>query len=175
MSMFVTDRACARSAPTIAMAELKRSIHQEEAAGPRTIAVAPQGKPTDLRLRPMTARVRVKEESASARRRSPRMRGPAACRGGKAPVPSPFAAIVRGVKSPTSFIFPPQFSRGSDCPGQKPMQIPARSSRPLCSQYPSVTSVLKREPSNQAVLPMPASLMSAACVAVSLSADTADL
>ena len=103
------------------------------------------------------------------------MRGPAAWGDGKASVPSRFAAIVRGVKAPTSFIFPPRFNRGSDCPGQKPMQIPARSSRPLCSQYPSVTSVLKREPSNQAVLPMPASLMSAACVAVSLSADTADL
>jgi hypothetical protein len=103
------------------------------------------------------------------------MRGPAAGEGEKSSVPSRFAAIVRVVLPPTSSIFPPQFSRGSDCPGQKPMQIPARLSRPLRSLRTSASSALKREPSNQSVLPMPASLMSAACVAVSLSADPADL
>ena len=114
------------------------------------------------------------------------MRSPAVWGGGKASVPSPFAAIVPCEEASTRFYFPPQDSRGSDCPGQKTEQKRARSSRPLCSlRLPSVTSVLKREPSNQSVLPMPASLMSAACllrlasggqgIAVAVSADAADL
>jgi hypothetical protein len=103
------------------------------------------------------------------------MRGPAACEGREAFVPSLFAAIVRVVTPPTSLDFPPRFSRGSDCPGQKSLQIPARSSRPLCSPSTSVPSVLKREPSNQSVLPMSASIALAACVTVAPSADPADL
>ena len=50
------------------------------------------------------------------------MQGSAAWGGGKASVPSPFAAIVWGGKFPTSFIFPPRSNRGSDCPGQRPMR-----------------------------------------------------
>jgi hypothetical protein len=103
------------------------------------------------------------------------MRGPAADGDAEASVPSLFAAIVRVVTPPTSSIFPPRDSRGSDCPGQKSLQIPARSSRPLCSPSTSVPSVLKREPSNQSVLPMSALSTLGACVTVSLSADPADL
>ena len=125
--------------------------------------------------RSMTSRAQKTEIIQNVRRGSPRMRGPAACGDAAASVPSRFAAIVRGVKASASFHFPPTLNRGSDCPGQKPKLAGRRSSRPPCSPYPSVTSVSKREPSNQSVLPMPASLMSAACVAVSLSADPADL
>jgi hypothetical protein len=105
------------------------------------------------------------------------MRGPAADGDAEASVPSLFAAIVRVVTPPTSSIFPPRDSRGSDCPGQKSLQIPARSYRPLCSlRFPSATSVLRSKTwANQSVLPMSALSTLAACVTVAPSVDPADL
>jgi len=64
--------------------------------------------------RPMNRRLEKSEIIPNDRRQSPRMQGPAACKGGEASVPPPFAAIVRVVPPPTRFIFPPRFSRGSE-------------------------------------------------------------
>ncbi len=59
-------------------------------------------------FRPMTCRAEKPGRSASDRKRSPRMRGPAAGRDGEASVPPPFAAIVRVESPPTSSFFPPR-------------------------------------------------------------------
>ena len=56
----------------------------------------------------MTCRAEKPGRSASDRRRSPRMRGPAAGGEGEASVPPAFAAIVRVESPPTSSFFPPR-------------------------------------------------------------------
>ncbi len=58
--------------------------------------------------RPMNRRPEKSEMIPNDRRRSPRMRGPAAGGKGEASVPPAFAAIVRVVPPPTSSFFPPR-------------------------------------------------------------------